>query len=162
MTETTDTVERSFHLLPTISTSLIVLSAVLVAIGWYFIRTKNQAAHQRTMVLAALAAVLFFIIYVSRTIFVGNTLFGGPDYLKVPYMIFLFSHIILAVVAAVLGLTTLYRAWKKQFEKHRKLGPTTAVVWFVTAITGVTVYLLLYVFFPGGSTAPVWTKLFGI
>jgi putative membrane protein len=147
--------------LPTISTSFIVLSAILVAIGWYFIRTKNRQAHERTMVLAAIAAVLFFLIYVSRTIFVGNTSFGGPEHLKLPYQIFLFSHIILAVVAAVLGLMTLYRAWKKQFEKHRKLGPTTAVTWFVTAITGVTVYVLLYVMYPGGKTVSVIEKLFG-
>jgi putative membrane protein len=149
-------------LLPTISTSFIVLSAILVAIGLYFIRTKNRIAHERTMVAAAIAAVLFFIIYVSRTIFVGNTLFAGPDYLKVPYYIFLFSHIVLAVIAAVLGLRTLYYAWKKQFDKHRKLGPTAAKTWFITAITGVTVYLLLYVLYPGNQTAPVWTKLFGI
>ncbi len=148
-------------ILPTISTSFIVLSAILVAIGWYFIRTKNQAAHQRTMVLAAIAAVLFFVIYVSRTIFVGNTSFGGPDELKLPYQIFLFSHIILAMVAAFLGLRTLYLAWKNQFAKHRKLGPTTAVVWFVTAITGVTVYVLLYVMYPGGKTVSVIEKLFG-
>jgi putative membrane protein len=148
-------------ILPTISTSFIVLSAILVAIGWRFIRTKNRAAHERTMVLAAISAVLFFIIYVSRTIFVGNTSFGGPEELKLPYQIFLFSHIILAIVAAILGLMTLYRAWKKQFEKHRKLGPTTAIVWFVTAITGVTVYVLLYILYPGGKTVSVVEKLFG-
>ncbi len=148
-------------ILPTISTSFIVLSAILVAIGWRFIVTKNRAAHERTMVWAAIAAVIFFIIYVSRTIFVGNTSFGGPEALKLPYQIFLFSHIILALVAAILGLVTLYRAWKKQFEKHRKLGPTTAVVWFVTAITGVTVYVLLYILYPGGKTVSVVEKLFG-
>jgi putative membrane protein len=148
-------------ILPTISTSFIVLSAILVGIGWYFIRTKNQKAHERTMVLAALAAVIFFIIYVSRTIFVGNTLFAGPEELVLPYRIFLFSHILLALAAAILGLTTLYRAWKKQFEKHRKLGPTTAVVWFVTAVTGVMVYILLYVMYPGGQTVSVIEKLFG-
>ena len=64
-------------LLPTISTFLIVFSAVLVAIGWNLIRKKKIEAHKKTMLAAAVSAILFLIIYVSRTILVGNTSFGG-------------------------------------------------------------------------------------
>ncbi len=70
-------------LLPTISTFFIILSAVLVALGWNLIRKKNKEAHKKTMLAAAVSAILFFIIYVSRTILVGNTSFGGPDSLKI-------------------------------------------------------------------------------
>ena len=62
-------------LLPTISTFFIVLSAVLVAIGWTLIKQKKIEAHKKTMFAAAISAILFFIIYVSRTVFVGNTAF---------------------------------------------------------------------------------------
>ncbi|MBB6674461.1 DUF420 domain-containing protein [Cohnella nanjingensis] len=151
----------SYTIMPTISTSFIALSAILVAIGWRLIIKRRREAHEKTMIAAAIAAVLFFIIYVSRTIFVGNTEWGGPDHLKTIYTIFLVFHIILAMVAAVFGITTLTLAFKKNFAKHRRWGRTTAVIWFATAITGVTVYVLLYLLYPGGHTKPVIDAIFG-
>jgi putative membrane protein len=148
-------------LLPLISTSCIVISAILVAVGWYFIRKGNRPAHQRVMVVASVFAVLFFAIYLSRTIFVGNTSFGGPEHLRAIYLVFLLFHIVLATAAAVLGLTVLALAYKGSFFKHKKLGRVTAVIWFITAITGVTVYYLLYVKYPGGETTGLIEAIFG-
>ena len=79
-------------LLPTISTLLIVLSAVLVAVGWNLIRKKKIEAHKNVMLAAAISALLFLIIYLSRTVFIGNTAFGGPENLKIYYTIFLVFH----------------------------------------------------------------------
>ena len=64
--------------LPTISTSFIVLSAILVAIGWRLIRQRKTESHQKVMTVASIFALLFFITYVSRTVFIGNTAGGGP------------------------------------------------------------------------------------
>ena len=150
-----------YTLFPTISTFFIVLSAVLVAIGWGLIIKGKREAHKKTMIAAAIAAVLFFIIYVSRTLFVGNTSWGGPDDLKMIYQVFLIFHIVLATVAAVFGLTTLTLGFKAKYAKHRKIGRITSVIWFITAITGLMVYLLLYIFYPGGHTKPVWDVILG-
>ncbi len=149
-------------LLPTISTLFIVISAVFVAFGWYHIVKRNQTTHMRFMILASVSALLFFIIYISRTLFVGNTSFGGPESLKLAYHIFLISHILLATAGGVLGLMTLRFAYKKVFFKHKKIGRVAAVVWLCTAPTGVMVYLILYILFPGGPTKPVWEVIFGI
>ena len=148
--------------LPTISTFFIVLSAVLVAIGWNLIRQRKIEAHKKVMVAAAVSAVLFFIIYVSRTIFIGNTAFGGPDELKIYYTVFLIFHIILATTGAVFGVVTINAGLKNKLERHRKIGPVTSVIWFFTAITGVAVYLLLYVFYTGGETTSVFKAILGI
>jgi putative membrane protein len=150
-----------FTLFPTISTSFIVLSAVLVAIGWWLIIKGKREAHKKTMIAAAVAALLFFIVYVSRTLFVGNTSWGGPDELKTIYQVFLIFHIVLATVAAVFGLTTLTLGFKAKYSKHRKWGRVTSIIWFITAITGVMVYILLYVLYPGGHTKPVWEVILG-
>jgi len=144
-----------------ISTSFIVISAVLVAIGWALIIKGRKEAHRKVMIAGAIAAIIFFIVYASRTIFVGNTNWGGPDDLKQYYMIFLFFHIVLATVAAVFGITTLVLAFKERYAKHRKWGKVTALIWFATAITGVTVYTLLYIMYPGGHTTPLLDMLFG-
>lgn len=150
-----------FTLFPTISTFFIVLSAVLVAIGWRLIIKGKREAHKKTMIAAAIAAMLFFIVYVSRTLFVGNTEWGGPDNLKTIYQVFLIFHIVLATVAAVFGLTTLTLGFKAKYAKHRKWGRVTSMIWFVTAITGVMVYVLLYMLYPGGHTKPVWEVILG-
>lgn len=149
-----------FEIMPAISTSFIVISAILVAIGWRQIIRKQRVAHEKTMIAAAIAAIIFFIIYLSRTIFVGSTEFNGPENLRTIYLIFLLFHIVLALIAAIFGITTLTLAFRKSFAKHRRLGRVTAVIWFVTATTGVTVYLLLYQFYPGGHTKPLIDAIF--
>ncbi|MDF2068648.1 MULTISPECIES: DUF420 domain-containing protein [Bacillaceae] len=151
----------SLPLLPTISTFFIVLSAVLVAIGWILVKQRKIEAHKKTMFAAALSALTFFIIYASRTIFIGNTAFGGPDDIKIYYTIFLIFHITLATVGAVFGIVTLYLGYKNNIVKHRKIGPITSVIWFFVAITGVAVYLLLYVFYHGGETTSVIKAIIG-
>jgi putative membrane protein len=109
----------------------------------------------------AVTALLFFIVYLSRTVLVGNTSWGGPDWLKPYYLIFLLFHIVLATVAAVFGITTLLLAWNKKFAKHRRWGRITATIWLPTAVTGVFVYVLLYWMYPGGHTKPVFEAIFG-
>lgn len=148
-------------LLPTISTSFIVISGILVAFGWRAIAKRQIEKHTKIMTWAAICATIFFLTYVSRTAFVGNTHFGGPDSLKPIYQAFLFFHITLATIGGVMGLITLRFAYKKDFAKHRKIGPWTSIIWFASAITGATVYTLLYLIYPGGETAPVIDVLFG-
>ncbi|MDQ0196328.1 DUF420 domain-containing protein [Paenibacillus wynnii] len=150
-----------FTLFPTISTAFIVISAVLVAIGWRLIIKGKREAHKKAMIAAAVAALLFFIVYTSRTLFVGNTSWGGPEELTMIYHVFLIFHIVLATVAAVFGLTTLTLGFKAKYAKHRKWGRITSMIWFATAITGVMVYVLLYMLYPGGHTKPVWEVILG-
>ena len=153
--------EYSLPILPTISTTFIVLSAIMVAIGWFLIRKGKIEAHKKAMVIAAIFAIVFFIIYMSRTIFIGNTSFGGPDHLKIYYTIFLVFHITLATTGAVLGIIQLISGFKNNLTIHRKLGPLTSIIWFFTGITGVAVYLLLYVFYHGGETTSVFKAILG-
>ena len=148
-------------ILPTISTSCIIISAILIAIGWRLIWKRNIEAHKKVMLTAAVFALIFFIIYASRTIFIGNTAFGGPDSLEIYYTIFLVFHINLATIGAILGIIQIITAFKDKFNIHRKVGPVASIIWFFTAITGVAVYLLLYVIYPGGETTSLLKATFG-
>ncbi|WP_047982924.1 DUF420 domain-containing protein [Ornithinibacillus californiensis] len=147
--------------LPTISTFFIFLSAVFIALGWRFIATDRPKAHKNMMIAGAISALVFFIIYMSRTIFIGNTSFGGPEELKIYYTVFLIFHIALATTGAVFGVVTLYLAFKRNITKHRRIGPVTAMIWFGTAITGIAVYLLLYVLYSGGQTTSLIKAILG-
>lgn len=150
------------HILPTISTTFIVISAIFVAFGWYHIIKGNKETHKKLMITGAVFALMFFTVYMSRTIFEGNTTFNGPHNIQVAYQIFLTFHILLATISAVFGLTTLVLAYKKSFAKHRKFGRIAATLWMFTAPTGVLVYTLLYILFPGGTTKPMIDVIFGL
>jgi putative membrane protein len=147
--------------LPTISTAFIVISAVLVAIGWGLIAKRKIEAHKKVMIAAGISALIFFIIYASRTIFIGNTAFGGPSDLKIYYTFFLVFHIILATTGAVFGLVSIVTGFKNKLKIHKRLGPITSIIWFFVAITGVMVYLLLYILFEPGETTSVIKAIFG-
>lgn len=148
-------------ILPTISTSFIVISAILVAIGWVLIAKRNVEAHKKVMFFAGVFALSFFIVYASRTIFIGNTNFGGPERLKLYYHLFLFFHIFLATSGGVFGLVSLISGFKNKLKLHKKIGPITSIIWFATAITGVFVYFLLYVLYKGGETTSVIKAVLG-
>lgn len=150
------------EILPLISTIFIAVSAIYVMIGWRLILKKEEEKHKKAMVTAALFALGFFIIYASRTILLGNTSFGGPDNVKIYYTIFLIFHIILSTVGGVFGVITLLLAYKGNFIKHKRIGPITSVIWLFSAITGIMVYILLYVLFPGGETTSLIKAILGI
>lgn len=148
-------------ILPTISTTCIVISAILIAIGWRLIWKREINKHKNVMLGYDCFCFNFFLIYASRTIFIGNTAFGGPASIKKYYTIFLFFHINLATIGGILGLVQIITAFKDKYNVHRKFGPFASVIWFCTAITGVAVYLLLYVLYPGGETTSLIKATFG-
>lgn len=148
-------------ILPTISTSFIVLSAIMMAIGLYkMFKKRDLAGHDKFMTLSAWFALIFFIIYLSKTVFLGSTKFGGPEHLVTYYVVFLISHIILSTTGGILGGFQVFTGKKRILSKHRKVGIFAAVIWFLTAITGVTVYILLYVLYPGGETSGLLDAIF--
>jgi putative membrane protein len=135
----------SLVILPLISTIFIAISAIFVAIGWMVVSKGNKELHKKVMFLGALFAVLFFATYLSKMLFIGSTSFGGPEEVKIYYTIFLIFHIALATSAAGLGITALISGYKNNLKLHRKIGVVTAIAWFMSASTGIVVYLLLYV-----------------
>jgi uncharacterized membrane protein YozB (DUF420 family) len=60
------------------------------------------------------------------------------------YLALLGSHTILAAVIVPLILTTLHRAWRGRFERHKKIARWTLPLWFYVSVTGVVVYWMLY------------------
>ena len=151
----------NIQFLPTISTSFIVISAVLVAIGWGLVVKGKVESHKKVMLAVGVSALIFFLIYASRTVFIGNTAFGGGDDLKPYYTFFLIFHIILATTGAVFGIVSIVSGLKTNLKLHRRIGPITSIIWFFVAITGVMVYVLLYVLFEPGETTSVIKAILG-
>ncbi|WAH36494.1 DUF420 domain-containing protein [Alicyclobacillus dauci] len=139
----------------------IIISAICFGIGWGQIRKNRVRIHRRWMLTGVVFAALFFIIYALKTFLIGDTKFGGPKSLNTFYYVFLQSHSVLATIAAILGIITLAYAAKARFSRHRKIAPWTVVIWFITAATGLVVFLLLYVIYSPGATANLMHSYLG-
>jgi len=144
-----------------LSEGCMVSSALCLIVGWIHIRHRRIDAHRRWMLTTTVLGSAFFVTYVLHTLLVGDTSFGGPAALRVPYQIFLQSHATLATVAGVLGVLTLRRALRRNFPAHRRIAPWTAVLWLIAAGSGLAVFTLLYVAYSPGPAVNVISAMFG-
>jgi len=140
--------------LPAINAGFNALAACLLALGLYFIRTGNRAAHRRCMIAAFGVSVLFltgyltYHSYVVQVLHKGPTVFRDPAWFRPIYLAILLTHTLLAVVIVPMVLLTLWRAHKQRLEAHRKLARWTWPIWMYVSVTGVLIYYLLYIKFP--------------
>ena len=132
------------HFFPLIDATLNAASAVLLVCGFYFVRRKNIPAHRACMLSALATSILFLICYLTYHYFHGVTRFPGRGFVRTFYLTLLGSHTILAVVIVPLVLTTLYRAWRRSFDRHRRIAVWTLPLWLYVSVTGVVVYWMLY------------------
>ncbi len=130
--------------LPTVNAFLNGTSAVLLTVGYVFIRLKKVTAHKTCMVTAFGMSSLFLISYLIHHYRVGSVLFGGTGFIRPVYFTLLISHIVLAACIVPLVLITIYRAWTEQFEKHMRIARWTLPLWLYVSVTGVIVYWMLY------------------
>jgi len=130
--------------LPTLNAILNATSAVLLILGYQFIRQQNIRAHRTCMIAAFSVSVLFLISYLTYHYHVGTTRFLGQGWVRLMYFTILLSHTVLAALVPFLALLTLFRALQAQFPKHRRIARWTLPIWLYVSVTGVLVYLMLY------------------
>jgi uncharacterized membrane protein YozB (DUF420 family) len=137
--------------LPLINASLNALSGVLLVVGLVLVKTGRKEAHRRCMLAAFATSCVFLVLYLVHKYWVVrgiHTPFRGPDSLKGPYLAMLFSHIVLAVAVVPLALISIHRGLHGRFPEHRRIARWTWPVWMYVSVTGVLVYLVLYVWWP--------------
>ena len=134
--------------LPAINASLNALSACLLACGYLFIKQKKIRAHRNCMIAAFATSTLFLIFYLIYHANAGRTVFKEPASFRPIYLTILATHTVLAVVIVPMILISLSRALKERFEAHKKIARWTWPLWMYVSVTGVVVYLILYIRFP--------------
>ena len=98
------------------------------------------------MIGALTASALFLISYLIYHYSAGSRPFEGEGTVRIVYFSILLSHTVLAMVVAPMVLLTVTHAARKRFDQHRKLARWTLPVWLYVSLTGVLIYLMLYVF----------------
>jgi putative membrane protein len=134
--------------LPTLNACLNATSALLLLLGFYFIRRRNIQAHRTCMGGAFLVSILFLVSYLIYHYHAGSTRFTGQGMVRVAYFTILISHTVLAALVPFLAVITLLRALRGQFKKHRRIARWTLPIWLYVSVTGVVVYLMLYHLYP--------------
>ncbi len=142
-----------------ISLTLEVFVTITFFTGYYFARKRNFNLHPKFMMSAFLLDVAFLVSYMIKSLIEGKTEFTGPasiyKFVYLPTVIFhsLISVVVLALAAFMVinGLRNFDWKAKKMREenikKHRKIGKITLFTWILSFLSGVAVYLLLYVLY---------------
>jgi putative membrane protein len=143
------------HDLPPIEATLNGIATTLITAGFIFIRRGNMRAHRACMLSAAAASALFLVFYVTYHVLMQglHTVFGGTGPIRWVYFTILCTHIPLAALIAFLVPRTFLFALKGNFERHKAWARVTFPIWYYVSVTGVLVYLFLYVWYPSHLSA---------
>jgi uncharacterized membrane protein YozB (DUF420 family) len=127
-----------------VNASLNAIATVLLIFGYVCIRRRWIAAHRAAMVAAFATSVLFLISYLIYHAHAGSRPFPGQGNIRVIYFVILITHIVLAATIPPLAGVTLWRAYRRRFDRHMKIARWTLPLWLYVSITGIVVYWMLY------------------
>jgi len=133
-----------YSFFPALNASLNGVSAVLIVTGHSFIRQGKVQLHRACMLSAVIVSSAFLACYLYYHAHVGSVHFPGRGWARPVYFSILISHTILAAAVPVLVVLTLVFAFRRKFERHRKIARWTYPIWLYVSVTGVIVYLMLY------------------
>lgn len=128
--------------LPHFQAILNSAAALLLAIGYYFIRNDLRSSHRFCMLLALLISCVFMVSYLTYHAHVGYLPFAGQGMIRPFYFTLLASHVILAAAIVPLVLLTVFFAIRSNFTWHPRIARWTLPLWFYVSVSGVLVYIL--------------------
>jgi putative membrane protein len=119
------------------------LTAVLLLLGYYFVRNNNLTAHRQMMTAAFLLGAVFLVCYILYHVSNESTPFGGEGAIRPVYYFLLISHILLSIVVVWFVLRAVYFGYTNQITQHRKAVKWALPIWLYVSISGVIVYLMI-------------------
>ena len=132
--------------LPLVNACLNGISFVLLLAGLAAIKAGDRKLHERLMYSAMATSAVFLACYVYYHVVIQTTTpFRREGLVKTAYLVMLATHVVLAMVNVPLVLRTVFLARRERWEQHKRWAKVTLPVWLYVSITGVLVYLCLYV-----------------
>ena len=141
------TTDNDLRFLPTVHAVLNGSTAILLVLGYYFIKNKNSKNHRIMMMTAFIFSSVFLVSYVASKLTNDPISYGGEGFLRYLYFFILISHIALSVPVLPLALFSMYRGMTGEIEKHKKIVKWTFPIWMYVTVTGVLVYLFMYPYY---------------
>ena len=137
--------------LPSVNATLNGISTLLIITGWIMIRSERKRAHALCMLGAILTSALFLGCYLYYHFHVGHVAFTHTGWPRALYFLILFTHLPLALAVVPLIALTVTPALQQRFDAHKRIARWTLPVWLYVSVTGVLVYLMLYIWFPSAK-----------
>lgn len=139
--------------LPLLNSLLNSTAAILLIIAYVAIRRGDIQRHKRYMLGATFVSALFLTSYLIYHQAVGSVRFTHEGLARTVYFAILIPHVILAAVQVPLIVAVLTFALRGSFARHKRFAKVTWPIWMFVSVTGVLVYLMLYVWFPSAELA---------
>ncbi|HLX62553.1 MAG TPA: DUF420 domain-containing protein [Planctomycetota bacterium] len=131
--------------LATVNASLNLISFVFLMFGYRAIKRGQKEQHRNCMISAGVTTLLFLTSYLFYHSKVGDVPFKGTGPIRfIYYYIILIPHLTLAATNVVLVIITFRRAYKQDWERHKKIAKITFPIWVYVSITGMIVYVMVY------------------
>ncbi len=133
--------------LPTLNACLNLTAGILLFLGWRGIRNKKSAVHKKFMIAALICSFLFLVSYLTYHLTTaGVTRYQGQGMLRFIYFSILLTHTPLAVIIVPFCLRAVYFALRGDFARHVRITRWLLPAWMYVSVTGVLIYLMLYIF----------------
>tara|TARA_B100001750_G_C15369049_1_gene526286 strand:+ start:439 stop:882 length:444 start_codon:yes stop_codon:yes gene_type:complete len=139
---------------PTINAGLNALAGLLLVVGLHLIRKGKESAHKKAMMAAFGCSAIFLASYLSYHF--SNKLivkYAGPEWGAIPYLALLISHSTLAALVPFMAIRTIWLGIQDRRPEHRKWARRTFPIWIYVSVTGVLVWLVLYVLTDSGISS---------
>lgn len=137
--------------LPTLNALLNLTALTFLILGRMYVKRGDITSHWRMMSLALASSALFLSSYLYYHFVVGSPVeYEGSGWMKALYLLILIPHIILAALQVPFIVATVVTALTRKFALHVRLVKWVWPVWVYVSVTGVLVYLMLYIFPHGG------------
>ena len=134
--------------LPTLNAIINSTVSVLLVLGLVFIKQKKIHLHRFVMMSAFVLSCIFLVSYIVYHYGAESIPYNGTGAARIIYLVILLTHILLSVAIVPLALFSIYRAFTKQFERHKKITRWAWPIWLYVSVTGVIVYLMAHVYNP--------------
>ena len=130
--------------LPTLNAILNATAAVLLTIGFVYIRRGEWEKHKKVMLSALVASGLFLTSYLIYHYNVGSVMYPYHDWTRPIYFAVLIPHVFLAALMTPFIVIAVWRAFQGRFDKHKRITRWLWYVWMFVSVSGIAVYLMLY------------------
>ena len=133
---------------PAINAALNLTCFIFLVAGRIAIARGDTALHKKRMLTAFGLSTVFLVSYLIRFATTGAHKYPGDGIDRIIYLVLLLSHMVLAVALVPLVITALRRALRGDIPAHKKIVQLTWPIWAYVSVTGVIVYLMLYLLAP--------------
>lgn len=135
--------------LPHVNASLNFVACILLVAGVLLIKRGKETAHKVAMLSCFAVSVAFLGCYVAYHLQEFSKPFPKAEFPQAAYVYYfiLLTHIPLAALVPFLAICTIVLGFLDRRQAHRKWAKITFPIWLYTSVTGVLIYLMLYVWF---------------